>query len=84
MEVGVMTDKRKAIEEKIHELAQLIGEAVIIDNDIDCLTYNQIYANMYDKQDGSIVVLRVTTRPFKSLEHYRRLSESMRPAVIEE
>jgi hypothetical protein len=79
-----MTDKREVIEEKIHELAQLIGEAVIIDNDIDCLTYNQIYANMCDKQDGSIVVLRVTTRPFKSLEHYRRLSESMRPAVIEE
>ena len=79
-----MTDKREVIEEKIHELAQLIGEAVIIDNDIDCLTYNQIYANMYDKQDGSIVVFRVTTRPFKSLEHYRRLSESMRPAVIEE
>jgi len=70
-----MTNKRKAIEDKIYELAQLIGEAAVIDNDVDLLTYNQIHTNVSDKPDGTIVVLRVTTRPYKSLEHYKQVEE---------
>jgi hypothetical protein len=70
-----MTNKRKAIEDKIYELSQLIGEAIVIDNDVDLLTYNQIHTIVSDKPDGTIVVLRVTTRPYKSLEHYKQVEE---------
>ena len=78
-----MSDKRKAIEDKIYELSELIGEAIAIDNDVDLLTYNQIHTIVSDKPDGTIVVLRVITRPYKSLEHYKQGCEPMRPELVE-